>query len=528
MEQYCIYLRKSRSDYEAEARGEGETLARHEKALLDLAKRLSLNVTEIYREVVSGDTIAARPMMRRLLSEVEQGIWSGVLVMEVERLARGDTMDQGKVAQTFKFAETLIITPMKTYNPNDEYDEEYFEFGLYMSRREYKTINRRLQRGRVASVNEGKFIGSQTPYGYDKKRVDKGKGYMLVPNPDEADVVKLIYDLYAYGELQPDGTRKRLGYRLIAKKLNELNMPTRNGGKWYVYIVNHILTNPVYMGKIRWGKRPQIVKMSNGTQQVTRPRVKEEKVALVADGLHEPLVSREVFDLVQKLRLEKEYLPLRGSYKIKNPLAGILTCKLCGHNFMRRVVKKKHETLSCLTLDCPNGTVSLKYIEDKILKALAAWVKDYKMSWDAEKSHNNDTQIALKKKALKNLESEMESFDKQIDRIHNLLEKEVYTVDVFLDRSKKIAERSEEVKKLKEDLIKELEELEKKKDGRAQIMPKVEYLLEVYDTLPSPAAKNQMLKEVLDKVVIYKERNPHHQNRPDDFEITLFPKFPKN
>ena len=73
MEQYLIYLRKSRSDLEAEAHGEGETLSRHEHTLLELAKRQHLNVTDIYREVVSGDTIAARPMMQRVLSEVEQG-----------------------------------------------------------------------------------------------------------------------------------------------------------------------------------------------------------------------------------------------------------------------------------------------------------------------------------------------------------------------------------------------------------------------------------------------------------------------
>ena len=133
---YSMYLRKSRADAEAEARGEGETLARHEKALLELAKRLHLNVTEIYREVVSGETIAARPVMQQLLNEVEQGAWEGVLVMEVERLARGDTIDQGIVAQTFKFSDTKIVTPLKVYDPANEFDEEYFEFGLFMSRRE--------------------------------------------------------------------------------------------------------------------------------------------------------------------------------------------------------------------------------------------------------------------------------------------------------------------------------------------------------------------------------------------------------
>lgn len=89
MEQYCLYLRKSRSDVEAENHGEEETLARHEKILLELAKRREYNVTQIYREVVSGETIAARPVMQQLLSEVEHGIWSGVLVVEVDVLPVG-------------------------------------------------------------------------------------------------------------------------------------------------------------------------------------------------------------------------------------------------------------------------------------------------------------------------------------------------------------------------------------------------------------------------------------------------------
>ena len=156
MEQYCIYLRKSRADAEAEARGDGETLARHEKMLLAVAKRDRYHISKIYREIVSGETIAARPQMQQLLQDVEQGLYAGVLVMEVERLARGDTIDQGIMAQTFRYSDTKIITPMKVYDPNNEFDEEYFEFGLFMSRREYKTINRRLQRGRAASAKEGK------------------------------------------------------------------------------------------------------------------------------------------------------------------------------------------------------------------------------------------------------------------------------------------------------------------------------------------------------------------------------------
>ena len=140
---------------EAEAAGSGDTLARHRNTLLELAAARQLSVSKIYEEVVSGDTIAARPQMQQLLSDVEAGRWEGVLVMEVERLARGDTIDQGLVAQAFKFSDTRIITPVKSYDPNNEFDEEYFEFGLFMSRREYKVINRRLQQGPVGLCQGG-------------------------------------------------------------------------------------------------------------------------------------------------------------------------------------------------------------------------------------------------------------------------------------------------------------------------------------------------------------------------------------
>src|SRR5690606_37287515 len=115
------------------------------------------------------------------------GRWKGRLVMEVERLARGDTMDQGIVADAFKFSETLIITPGKIYDPTDPNDEEYFEFGLFMSRREFKTITRRLQWGRNNSVEEGRYPGNVAPYGYKRRKLP-GKGYTLEPHPDEAPI----------------------------------------------------------------------------------------------------------------------------------------------------------------------------------------------------------------------------------------------------------------------------------------------------------------------------------------------------
>lgn len=91
---YCMYLRKSRKDSENPSFTDEEILSRHQQLLEETAERQGLRVTAIYREIVSGDSIAGRPVMQRLLREVSAGQWDGVLVVEIERLARGDTEDQ--------------------------------------------------------------------------------------------------------------------------------------------------------------------------------------------------------------------------------------------------------------------------------------------------------------------------------------------------------------------------------------------------------------------------------------------------
>lgn len=304
--QYSLYLRKSRADLEAEERGEGETLARHEKILIELARRYGFSIGKIYREIVSGESIEARPVVQELLKDVESGRWKGVLVVEVERLARGDTMDQGRVAKSFKFSNTKIITPIKIYDPNDEFDEEYFEFGLFMSRREYKTINRRLQRGRVSSVKEGKYVGSVAPFGYDRVKLVKDKGYTLAKN-DEAPVVEKMFQLYAYNEI---------AINEVVRQLNLAGYKPRKAKEWTISAVKDILSNPIYIGKIRWDSRKTVKEYRNGKIVNTRPR--NENYTL-CDGLHKPIIDMETWNIVQEKRSKHTPAVIHNKV-VQNPL----------------------------------------------------------------------------------------------------------------------------------------------------------------------------------------------------------------
>ena len=524
---YCLYVRKSRADADAEARGEGETLTRHINTLLEYAKKRKLDVTQIHREIVSGETIAARPVMQQLLTEVEQGLWDGVLVMEVERLARGDTIDQGIVAQTFKYSNTKIITPLKDYNPNDEFDEEYFEFGLFMSRREYKTINRRLQRGRIASVKEGKWVGNKAPYGYERVKIPNDKGYTLSPIQPEADIVKLIFELYTVGEKQTNGSYEHIGVARIVRKLNGMGVKPRFAEHWSPASVRDMMRNPVYAGKVRWNSRATKKGMIDGKIEHTRRRVPNSE-CIVVKGLHPPLISEETFEIAQDYLNKNRKRPLGEKGRITNPLAGIVVCAKCGHRMVRRPYDgKTPATLMCHDTACDNVSSYCDAVEQRILDALKEWVEGYRVEFEhTEDPTSSINMIEAKEKALSHLLDEFAKLNKQLDATHDLLEQGVYTTDQFLERSRKVSARLKENENARLKLERELEEDRMRESSRTQIIPKIELLLEVYGSLKTAGEKNEMLKEVLEKVEYLKTVKGRWHNSPDDFKITIYPRVP--
>lgn len=520
-QQYAIYLRKSRTDAEAEQRGEGETLARHEKALLELANKQNLNITQIYREIVSGETIASRPVMQQLLTDVEAGMLEGVLVMEVERLARGDTMDQGLVAQTFKYSSTKIITPTKIYDPDNEFDEEYFEFGLFMSRREYKTINRRLQAGRLASVKEGKYVGNKPPYGYTRKRIEHDKGFTLEPLPEQADIVKMIYDLYIHGELQEDGSYNRLGVSLIARRLNNLRIKPQNGDAWVDTTIRDILINPVYIGKVRWNHRATVKKMVNGKIKKERPRSED---VIICDGLHEAIITEETFNLAQKFMKSNPARPVKDRNTLQNPLAGIVYCGKCGRAMRRRPHNNatKYDTLMCPATHCSNVSVSLASVEDRILDTLQKWVSNYKLNIESEYNGISFNEINVMRNQLQQFDTDLNDAGKQLNTIYDSYEKGIYTADIFIERSKVISEKIETLKSDKMKLELKLQKLSSVLVNSETIVPKIEQILDVYRSLPTAQAKNDLLKGVIKRATYIKERSGHWKDvDPNDFTLDI-------
>lgn len=525
MEQYCMYLRKSRADRDLEIQGVGETLARHETTLNTLASTLKLNVTAAYKEVVSGDTIAGRPMMQRLLSEVEQGLWAGVLVMEVERLARGNSIDQGIVSQAFKFSGTKIITPTKTYDPSNEFDEEYFEFGLFMSRREYKTINRRLQRGRIASVKEGKFVGSAAPYGYIKIKIPHEKGYTLEIDEEKAEVVRMIYNWYCYGELQEDNTYHKMGADVIATRLDILGIKPPVKDKWSKSTIQDILSNPTYAGKIRFGFDAESKTMENGTISNKRKR---NQNCLVTKGIHPAIITEELFNKVALIRAANVKNTVPGNLTLQNPLSGIVYCKKCGA-LMTRLgpnSKNKYSVLKCPNKYCDNVSAPLFLIERELLNFLSSWLNDYKISADLQNDTPFDDEINIRRKALISLDKDLSTYKTQLNNTYSFFEQGIYSLELFQQREEVIKKSIVELNEQRKILLDDLKRYENLKLSKEEYAPKVEKLLDTYAD-NTPAINNDILKELIEKIeYIKKDRNRKGTLENKNFSLSIFPRVP--
>lgn len=495
-----------------------ETLARHEKILMDLAKHQDYHVGAIYKEVVSGETISARPVMQQLLQEVENGMWDGVLVVEVERLARGDTIDQGVVSRAFQYSDTKIITPSKIYDPNNEFDEEYFEFGLFMSRREYKTIKRRLNSGRISSVNEGKYCGNKPPYGYERIKLSKEKGFTLKPVPAQAETVNLIYNWYVYGI---DGSR--LGISKIVRKLNALGIPALNRKDWVDSSISSILTNPVYIGKIRWNYRKNVKKIEDGNIITMRPRNEDY---MLTEGLHPAIIPEELYYKAQELRRKNPPRPISIGHTIKNPLSGIVYCKKCGRAMSRRPYSKsgQADTLLCPYTSCSTVSSKLALVEKAIILGLEDLVKDYKLN-DTLKPEQSSAAIESKEVLLSEKYEELKRLSEQKMKQFDFLEQGIYTTEIFLARSELTAKQIQKCSAAIESLKSELEHDRQLFNQRSNFIPKCENMLSNYWDWDA-ATRNEVLKELLEKVVYAKDvKNTFGKGDDITFTLDIYPRI---
>ena len=504
MERYLKYLRKSRMDTDFDEVSVEETLNRHRKILESFCKERRLNVVETLEEVVSGESLSSRPKMLRLLELVNTGMYAGVVCIDIERLSRGSSLESGYIMQVLQANNCKIITPSKIYDLQNESDEQFTDMKFMFSRYELKTITKRLVRGKNQSASEGKFLGSVAPYGYRIYKLPGIKGNSLRIEPSEAEIVRLVFDMY--GE-------QGIGYNTIAYQLNEMHVPSQTG-TWGQTSITNILNNEVYLGMIRWKHEPTKRIVKDG--MLAKKRVTSKDYELY-EGLHEPIITQEQWDQVKAKQRERNHVSVNSNRQLANPFATILFCEKCGAIMKRNVPAKSQKTspwYRCPTRGCDCRAIKCDFAENAILKAMEEWLAEYTIKVETDALPKADPVEA----ALSIVQDQLAQLHLQQDNICEYLEKGVYTVEMFTKRNATLTKEIHRLQASESDLLKRKESEQEVQNVEAEIIPTTQKILDSYPHL-SVAEKNSLWKIVMEKITMYRT--------PDgDFSMHIYPKLP--
>lgn len=285
---------------------------------------------------LTGTEMEHRPEVQRLLADARQGRFDVVLFTAISRVAR----DLADALALKKKLETVygvrIVSIEEGYDSAIEGRNSEMVFTVYamLAAQKSQEMSRAIRRGLRQSARRGRHIGNMAPFGYRK-----GPDHRLLPNEEEAAIVREIYRMYLNG----------MSSQAIADALNRRGVPTAQSRRterdtrWRVSTVIAILHNPVYIGTVvanRWRRDIDIERSRRLDRKVKRQMLRPEQEWVVVPQAHEPLVDHKTWTMVQTLMAAKARN--RGIRRTGHALSGLMRCAECGGAGTVTQSKRRH------------------------------------------------------------------------------------------------------------------------------------------------------------------------------------------
>lgn len=233
-----------------------------------------------------------RPDMQKILDKVRQKKAEYVVVIKLDRLSRRQKDILYLIEDEFEPNGVSFVSVTESFDTSTPFGKAALGMMAVFAQLERETIVQRSRDGKAQVAKQGRWHGGLQPFGY--RYSDKAKSE-IVPDEATAHWVPQIFERYL----------NSYGYQSIADWLAENDVPTVKGAKWASTTVRVILTNPVYIGKIRYKGQ-------------------------VLDGKHKPLISEQLWQAVQK-EIARRDSRAQSTTKRKNSLLpGIVFCDQCG------------------------------------------------------------------------------------------------------------------------------------------------------------------------------------------------------
>ena len=330
MKKKCyIYIRVSTA-----MQVDGYSLEAQKERLIKFAEFQDMEVVREYCDAgKSGKSITGRPEFQRMLQDVSEerdGV-AFILVFKLSRFGR----NAADVLNSLQFIQDYGVNLICVEDGIDSSkDSGKLTITVLSAVAEIERENILVQtmEGRKQKAREGKWNGGQAPFGYDLD----SKNSTLVMNEEEAEIVRIIYDKFVHTDMGADAICNYLNQRGYTKKKvrgHELNYFARG-------LIMKILDNPVYTGKIAYGKN--VTEKVKGTRDEYR-RVKTDDY-LLADGLHEAIVDEEMWEAAREKR-KRTGVKWNKTHSLEHEhiLSGLLKCPVCGAGMAGTVRRRKNK-----------------------------------------------------------------------------------------------------------------------------------------------------------------------------------------
>ena len=407
-------------------------------------------------EGITGTSTKKRKQFMRMIEDAHDGCFDLIVTREVSRFARNTVDTLQETRKLRRIGVEVYFTEDNIWTLNDEDGELRLTIMATLAQNESKKTSLRVKAGQKVSFQNGVLYGNGNILGYERV------GHDLIINPEQAETVKLIYQLYLDG----------MGAKSIQYELEKRNRKTATGlSNWSAANITHVLKNPFYCGIIVYRKQyvPDFLeqKKINNFGDVEQT---------VVEGKHEPIISKEDFEEVQRLIKARSVVDyngkIRGLRPVKTVWGRLLKCS-CGCSTQK---VKSHTTKSGenkYSYQC-YGQVRTGTIKTRIKKGLSIegicdvpMIQQWKLELMAKMIFDS---LFKDKEKILNLADELleygiseerkTDYSAEILRCQNLLKKQRSKLDVLLELRLNQEIEPSEYKEKQESIRTEINKLE--------------------------------------------------------------------
>ena len=472
-------------------------------------------VGEYSDEGKSGKNTVGRPGFTQMLKDIETGKDNVqfVLVFKLSRFGRNAADVLGSLQTMQDFGVNLICVEDKIDSSKDS-GKLMISVLSAVAEIERENILIQTMEGRKQKAREGKWNGGFAPYGY---KLNEGK---LIIAEDEAEVIRTIFDKYTHTTLGMSGIADYLNSNGYAKKKRQNNTLEA----FSTSFVKAVLDNPVYCGKIAYGRR----KNESIAGKRNQFHVVKQKDFPVYDGIHEEIVSEEIWNAAHKKRKETGVICEKThSLEHANILSGILKCPSCGGSMYGNVNRKRKKDgsmyrdyfyYSCkhrLKIDGHNCNYRKQWGQEKVNAAVAEVIMSLVRTPKFEEAIRKKINSKINTDELNN---ELETLKKKARQLETMKDKLAHQIDC-LDVTDELFEKKHDDMQARlenfytnillnnnkiNEIVQRIENIEKEKVSSDNVYQFLMFFDKLYDKF-TDTEKKQFMNSFIEKIEIFDE-----------------------